>query len=74
MPVPRPHYSESDGLNRINSYAVKDEIEAIKVSVAGEHFCVASFAALLNYVANTYEADFGLNSLMVKVQATEGSC
>lgn len=72
VPIPRQQYSEANGLADLESYAVKEDIEAIKVAVSGKYLCVASFAALMSYVGSKYDTDFGLNSMRIKVQATEG--
>lgn len=42
----RKYWSEMDGLNRIQTFAFRDDAEAAKVAIEGSFYATCSFAAV----------------------------
>lgn len=72
VPVPRKTFSESEGLAKIDAYAITEDTDSLRVAITGRYFCVASFAAMLNYVEDACETTFRLSTMRIRFQPTEG--
>ncbi|KAF2876499.1 muts domain V-domain-containing protein [Massariosphaeria phaeospora] len=69
----RRYWSESAGLEYIQTLAFVDDVEAIKVSVSGNYYAVSCIAAVLKYVDLGLGLSFSFHSLRVKYEPSEGS-
>ncbi|POS85874.1 hypothetical protein EPUL_001997 [Erysiphe pulchra] len=71
--IDRKYWSEIAGLDYIQNLAFHQDIEAIKVAVAGNYFATCCLAAALKYIELSLSLVFAFHSLRIKYQASEGS-
>ncbi|RKF60612.1 MutS protein-like protein 4 [Erysiphe neolycopersici] len=71
--IDRKYWSETAGLDYIQNLAFHQDIEAIKVAVAGNYFATCCLAAALKYIELSLSLTFAFHSLRIKYQASEGS-
>ncbi|OAL53212.1 hypothetical protein IQ07DRAFT_561832 [Pyrenochaeta sp. DS3sAY3a] len=69
----RRYWAESTGFDYIQSLAFKEDIEAIKISVAGNYYAVCCIAAALKYIDAGLGVVFSYHSLRMRYEPSEGS-
>ncbi|EEU40048.1 uncharacterized protein NECHADRAFT_90667 [Fusarium vanettenii 77-13-4] len=67
----RSAWSESDGLEYINSLAFKDDIEPLKVATQGKFYALSSFAAAMKYIQQHFSINFVPHSLRIQYRPSE---
>ncbi|OMP81394.1 MutS protein-like protein 4 [Diplodia seriata] len=71
--VDRRYWAETAGTEYIQQLAFADNVEAIKLSLEGNYFCVCCFAAVMKYVELGHGVTFPPHSLRIKYEPSEGS-
>ncbi|KAL8879902.1 MAG: hypothetical protein Q9192_008136, partial [Flavoplaca navasiana] len=71
--IDRKYWSETAGLEYIQQFAFKQDVEAIKVSVGGNFYATCCFAAVLKYIELALSFSFPFHSLRIKYETSEGS-
>ncbi|KAL8884004.1 MAG: hypothetical protein Q9215_007859 [Flavoplaca cf. flavocitrina] len=71
--IDRKYWSETAGLESIQQFAFKQDVEAIKVSVGGNFYATCCFAAVLKYIELALSFSFPFHSLRIKYETSEGS-
>ncbi|KAL9025532.1 MAG: hypothetical protein Q9196_005661, partial [Gyalolechia fulgens] len=71
--IDRKYWSETAGLEYIQQLALKQDVEAIKVSVGGNFYATCCIAAVLKYVELAISFSFPFHSLRFKYETSEGS-
>ncbi|KAH3954914.1 hypothetical protein HBH53_014490 [Parastagonospora nodorum] len=69
----RRYWAETTGFEYIQSLAFKEDVEAIKVSVAGNYYAVCCIAAALKYIDLGIGMVFSYHSLRMRYEPSEGS-
>ncbi|OJD32702.1 dna mismatch repair protein msh4 [Diplodia corticola] len=69
----RRYWAETAGTEYIQQLAFADDVEAIKLSLDGNYFCVCCFAAVMKYVELGHGVTFPPHSLKIKYEPSEGS-
>ncbi|KAF2134159.1 hypothetical protein P153DRAFT_281114 [Dothidotthia symphoricarpi CBS 119687] len=69
----RRYWAESTGYEYIQSLAFKEDVESIKISVAGNYYAVCCIAAALKYIDLGLGMLFSFHSLRMRYEPSEGS-
>ncbi|KND89999.1 MutS protein [Tolypocladium ophioglossoides CBS 100239] len=67
----RPAWSETAGLDYIQTLAFPSDVEPIKVAIHGKYYAVSSFAAAMKYIEHQLAISFAPHSLRILYQPSE---
>ncbi|KAF9873988.1 hypothetical protein CkaCkLH20_08722 [Colletotrichum karsti] len=67
----RKHWSETEGMERVNTFAFREDSESIKVALNGSFYATCSFAAAMSYLETQCALRIYHNSLRVRFQPCE---
>ncbi|KAK6213468.1 DNA mismatch repair protein [Colletotrichum tabaci] len=71
IPFDRRHWSEVEGLDRIQTLAFREDAEAVKVAIEGSFFATCSFSAAVEFLEVEFSLRIIPNSLRVRYQPSE---
>ncbi|KAK1488841.1 MutS domain V [Colletotrichum abscissum] len=67
----RKYWSEMDGLNRIQTFAFREDAEAVKVAIEGSFYATCSFAAAMSFLETEFSVRVVPHSLRIRYQPSE---
>ncbi|KXH25729.1 MutS domain V [Colletotrichum salicis] len=67
----RKYWSEIDGLNRIQTFAFREDAEAVKVAIQGSFYATCSFAATMSFLEIEFSVRVVPHSLRIRYQPSE---
>ncbi|KAL0767334.1 hypothetical protein CaCOL14_010184 [Colletotrichum acutatum] len=67
----RKYWSEMDGLNRIQTFAFREDAEAVKVAIEGSFYATCSFAAAMSFLETEFSVRVVSHSLRIRYQPSE---
>ncbi|KAK1450445.1 MutS domain V [Colletotrichum melonis] len=69
----RKYWSEMDGLNRIQTFAFREDAEAVKVAIEGSFYATCSFAAVeaMSFLETEFSVRVVPHSLRIRYQPSE---
>ncbi|KPM34986.1 MutS 4 [Neonectria ditissima] len=67
----RSAWSETEGLEYIQSLAFKDDIEPLKVATHGKFYAISSFAAAMKFIHHKFSINFVPHSLRIQYRPSE---
>ncbi|KAL6716183.1 MutS protein msh4 [Lecanora helva] len=70
--IDRKYWAETTGMDYIQQLALKQDIEALKVSVEGNYYAVCCFAAVVKYIEQNLLRSFSFHTLRIKYEPSEG--
>ncbi|OAP62176.1 hypothetical protein AYL99_04379 [Fonsecaea erecta] len=71
--IERKYWSESSGHEYVDQLAFPDDLESLKLSIAGNYFATCCFSAALKYIDLAMELAFAPQTLRIKFEPSEGS-
>lgn len=71
--IDRKHFAENTGLEYIQQFAFRQDVESIRTAVTGNYYAVCCFAAALKYIELGLGKTFLQHSLRIKYEPSEGS-
>ncbi|EXJ75992.1 DNA mismatch repair protein MSH4 [Cladophialophora psammophila CBS 110553] len=71
--IERKYWSETNGHDYVHYLAFPDDLESLKLSVAGNYFATCCFSAALKYINLTMELTFAPQTLRIRFEPSEGS-
>ncbi|EXJ96014.1 DNA mismatch repair protein MSH4 [Capronia coronata CBS 617.96] len=69
----RRYWSESSGQDYVQRLAFPDDLESLKLALAGNHFATSCFSAVLQFVDMGLQKTFAPQTLRIKFETAEGS-
>ncbi|KAK3197092.1 hypothetical protein GRF29_1536g554834 [Pseudopithomyces chartarum] len=69
----RKYWAEGAGYDYIQTLALDDDVEAIRLAANGSYYAVCCIAAVLKYIEVVYRVSFPYHSLRMKYEPSEGS-
>ncbi|OHE98466.1 MutS domain V [Colletotrichum orchidophilum] len=70
-PLDRKYWSEIDGLSRIQTFAFREDAEAVKVAIEGSFYATCSFAAAMSFLEIEFSIRVVPHSLRIRYQPSE---
>ncbi|OLN90322.1 MutS-like protein 4, partial [Colletotrichum chlorophyti] len=71
VPWERKYWSEMDGMSRIQTFAFREDAEALKVAIGGSYYATCSFAAAMRYLEDEFSLRIVPHSLRIRYQPSE---
>ncbi|KIW80516.1 hypothetical protein Z517_07132 [Fonsecaea pedrosoi CBS 271.37] len=71
--IERRYWSETSGHDYVHQLAFPDDLESLKLSVAGNYFATCCFSAAMKYIGLAMELTFAPQTLRIKFEPSEGS-
>ncbi|KIX93861.1 uncharacterized protein Z520_10486 [Fonsecaea multimorphosa CBS 102226] len=71
--IERKYWSETSGHDYVHQLAFPDDLESLKLSVAGNYFATCCFSAALKYIDLAMKLTFAPQTLRIKFEPSEGS-